>query len=62
MTTESMRIRKAAAEAVQGAAHPSVASREEFDAQLSRLRTREKAHTRGRCNRRGETPIADGGG
>ena len=42
---ESKRVREAASRALQGAAHPAVASRSEFEAQLSRLRTREKEHT-----------------
>src|SRR5579863_4813477 len=42
---ESKRIRQASAQAIQGAALPPVSGRDEFEAQLSRLRVREKEHT-----------------
>jgi hypothetical protein len=45
MVTESKRVRRAAAQAVQGAGLPAVTGREEFEAQLNRLRIREKEHT-----------------
>jgi predicted dithiol-disulfide oxidoreductase (DUF899 family) len=45
MAMESKRVRQAAAQALQGAALPAVASREEFETQLDRLRVREKEHT-----------------
>lgn len=45
MATESKRVRLAAARALQGAALPAVAERDEFEAQLNRLRVREKEHT-----------------
>lgn len=45
MTTESKRVRRAAAQALQGAALPPIANRDEFEAQLARLRVREKDHT-----------------
>jgi len=45
MVMESKRVRRAAAQALQGAGLPPVAGREEFEAQLNRLRAREKEHT-----------------
>ncbi len=42
---ESKRIREAAAKALQGAALPPVAARDAFEADLNRLRAREKEHT-----------------
>jgi predicted dithiol-disulfide oxidoreductase (DUF899 family) len=45
MAMESNRGRKAAAQALQGAAIPTVVSREEFETQLDRLRISEKEHT-----------------
>jgi predicted dithiol-disulfide oxidoreductase (DUF899 family) len=45
MALESKRVRLAAAQAIQDAAHPTVVERGEFEAQLNRLRLREKEHT-----------------
>jgi predicted dithiol-disulfide oxidoreductase (DUF899 family) len=45
MVMESKRVRRAAAQALQGAGLPAVTGREEFEAQLNRLRMREKDHT-----------------
>ncbi len=45
MATESKKVRLAAARVLQGAALPAVAGRDEFEAQLNRLRAREKEHT-----------------
>jgi predicted dithiol-disulfide oxidoreductase (DUF899 family) len=45
MTTDSKRIRLTAARNVHDAPLPAIADRDEFDAQLNRLRVREKDHT-----------------
>ncbi len=45
MATESKRLNLAAARAVAGAALPKIVDRKDFDAQLNRLRIREKEHT-----------------
>src|SRR3954465_5928091 len=45
MAMESKRIREAASRTLRGAAQPGVVNREEFEAQLSVLRKREKQHT-----------------
>jgi predicted dithiol-disulfide oxidoreductase (DUF899 family) len=42
---ESKRVRQLASQALKGAAQPSVANRDEFEARLSSLRIREKEHT-----------------
>jgi hypothetical protein len=45
MTTQSKRVRQAAAKAVQSAARPIVVGGGEFEAQLDKLRIREKEYT-----------------
>jgi predicted dithiol-disulfide oxidoreductase (DUF899 family) len=45
MVMESKRVRRAAAQGLQGARLPAVTGREEFEAQFNRLRVREKEHT-----------------
>ena len=42
---ESKRVNRAAARGLEGAAHPKIANREEFEAQLQALRVREKEFT-----------------
>jgi predicted dithiol-disulfide oxidoreductase (DUF899 family) len=45
MDMESKRVRRSAEQALHGAAIPTVVGRQEFEAQLDRLRVREKEHT-----------------
>jgi predicted dithiol-disulfide oxidoreductase (DUF899 family) len=45
MTSESRRVKRAAGRALEGAARPPVVDREDFEAQLTALRAREKRHT-----------------
>jgi predicted dithiol-disulfide oxidoreductase (DUF899 family) len=45
MTMESSRVRQASAQALQDAAVPAVVGRDQFEAQISQLRLREKEHT-----------------
>ena len=43
---ESKKVRRSASQGLSNAARPSVTSRDDFEGQLSRLRIREKEHTR----------------